>query len=323
MHPIADKAKLAMLCMQCFSWEQGTAMQALLECGDLEAMAMMAEEAAYRSLEDGRVAMMGSETAVNDPCACGEGMIVASAMPGHEHLKTNVEKLLSWSLELAPRSEKGILFHLGDGVQFWNDSLYMLPPFLCAAGKYDEALHQLYGLFDALRDPETGLLRHIWDEGRQEFADGAFWGSGNGWALAGIARVIAMLPPEKESDRQKLISMNKALLADVIRWQNEDGSYHDIMDKPESFKEWNLSQMVAYAMYRGMADGWLEKDWLPKAEFLFNSVVNAMDDHGRISPVCGAPFFNKPGYSVEAQAFFLLMDAARDKCLAKSSSIIC
>ncbi|MBE5779596.1 MAG: glycosyl hydrolase [Clostridiales bacterium] len=322
MHPIADKAKLAMLCMQRFSWEQGTAMQALLECGDLEAMAMMAEEAAYRSLEDGRVAMMGSETAVNDPCACGEGMIVASAMPGHEHLKTNVEKLLSWSLELAPRSEKGILFHLGDGVQFWNDSLYMLPPFLCAAGKYDEALHQLYGLFDALRDPETGLLRHIWDEGRQEFADGAFWGSGNGWALAGIARVIAMLPPEKESDRQKLISMNKALLADVIRWQNEDGSYHDIMDKPESFKEWNLSQMVAYAMYRGMADGWLEKDWLPKAEFLFNSVVNAMDDHGRISPVCGAPFFNKPGYSVEAQAFFLLMDAARDKCLAKSSSII-
>lgn len=317
MHPISEKAKLAMLAMQRFSWEQGTAMQALLECGDLEAMAMMAEEAAYRSLEDGRVAMMGNETAVNDPCACGEGLIVASRMPGHEHLARPAEKLLRWSLELAPRSKSGILYHLGDGVQFWNDSLYMLPPFLCAAGKYDEALHQLYGLMDALQDKETGLLRHIWDDGTKSFADAAFWGSGNGWALAGIARVIAMLPPEKEADREKLIAMNKALLAAVTRWQCEDGSSRDIMDKPDSFKEWNLSQMVAYTLYRGIADGWLEKDWLPKAEFIYNAVLDAMDCHGRISPVCGAPFFNKPGYSVEAQAFFLLMDAARDKCLAK------
>lgn len=317
MTPLAKKAALAMLTMQRYSWEQGTAMQAFLESGDMDAMAMMAEEAAYRCFADGRVAMMNSETAVNDPCACGEGLLAAAKMPGHGHLQASADALLRWSLDLAPRSQQGILYHLADGEQFWSDSFYMLPPFLAAAGKYEEALFQLYGLWDALHDPATGLIHHIWDEGTQSFADASFWGSGNGWTLAGLARVIALLPKEMEQDRQKLISMAAGLLENVLRYQQEDGMFHDKMDEPDSFKEWNLSQMVAYTIYRGIADGWLSRDMLPKAEFLFSCVTNAMDSHGRIAPVCGAPFFDKPGLSVEGQAFFLLMNTAREKCLAK------
>lgn len=314
---LREKARLAMLSMQRYSWEQGTAMQALLECGDLETMAMLAEEAAYRCLPDGRVAMMNSETAVNDPCACGEGLLQAAKLPGHEHLAAAAEKLLHWALNLAPRSSDGILYHLADGQQFWNDSFYMLPPFLAAAGKYKEALRQIDGLWHALHDPETGLIRHIWDEGKQEFADGNFWGSGNGWTLAGLARVIALLPDALADDRQRLISMATNLLDAVLRYQLDSGMFHDILDDPASFREWNLSQMVAYTIYRGIQDGWLSAKYLPRAEATCQAVVAAMDQHGRIHPVCGAPFFNKPGLSVEGQAFFLLMDAARERCLTK------
>lgn len=314
---LREKARLAMLGMQRYSWEQGTAMQALLECGDMETMAMLAEEAAYRCLDDGRAAMMNSETAVNDPCACGEGLLKAAKMPGHEHLAASAEKLLHWALELAPRSSGGILYHLADGQQFWNDSFYMLPPFLAAAGKYKEALQQIDGLWNALHAPATGLIRHIWDEGKQEFADGAFWGSGNGWTLAGLARVIALLPDSMADDRQKLISMVTGLLDAVLKYQLDSGMFHDTMDNPASFQEWNLSQMMAYTIYRGVRDGWLSEKYLPRAEATYQAVIAAMDQHGRIAPVCGAPFFNKPGLSVEGQAFFLLMDAAREKCLTK------
>ena len=53
------QVKDALLCMQRHSWEQGVAMQAMLETGDLPAVILMAHEAVNRQTADGRAATIG------------------------------------------------------------------------------------------------------------------------------------------------------------------------------------------------------------------------------------------------------------------------
>lgn len=69
--------------------------------------------------------------------------------------------------------------------------------------------------------------------------------------------------------------------------------------------------MCAYAIYRGIYDGWLERHYLNNADELRKIALSAMDEWGFVHNVCGAPTFDKPGMSPEAEAFTILCESAR------------
>lgn len=301
-----DKAKLALLAMQRHSWEQGVAMQAFLEQGDMGVVTAMAKEAAYRSMPDGRTASIGVFDAVTDPCSVGEALIVAAEKTSDASLKAGLEKLLHWALELAPRNAQGVCYHLMDKPQFWVDSIYMLPPFLAAAGHKDEAMLQFNGYYHALHDPDSGLMAHMWDDDAQTFIRAAHWGVGNGWALAGMARLITLIPEKREELAEKA----QALLDSLMPYLRPDGLFHDVVDDPSTFVETNLPQMAAYTIYRGIREGWLALPYAGYADKMRNAALAKVDRYGLVQNVCGAPTFNKPGVAPEGQAFFLLMDVA-------------
>lgn len=307
-----EMAAQALLSMQRHSWEQGTAMQAFLEMNRMDVVIPMAREAVYRSMEDGRSATIGVTDGVTDPCAVGEGLLSACGLTGDSLLQKGYEALLSWALERAPRSEEGILYHLTTGCQFWVDSLYMLPPFLAAAGQYQEALKQAFGYWEALYDKQAGLLCHMWDEEKKEYIRAAHWGSGNGWALAGFARLLGLIPKVGyEEQRKRLIGQVTGLLDKVLSYVREDGLFHDVIDDPTTFVETNLSQMTAYTIYRGLQEGWLSGSaYRAQADCLRLAAEAKVDEWGFVRDVCGAPTFDKPGFSPEGQAFFLLMEQA-------------
>ena len=305
-----ERAALALLGMQRHSWEQGTAMQAFYEMGRMDVVIAMARESVYRAMPDGRAATIGVTDAVTDPCSVGEALLAAVRETGDETLRAGAGALLHWALEKAPRSPKGVLYHLTTGEEFWADSFYMLPPYLAAAGHYDEALTNLYGYWDALYDPEAGLMRHQWNEAARKFRNPAHWGTGNGWTLAALARVIPMLPDAYGADKKRLAAMAKGLAGRVISYMSADGSYHNVIDDPATFREINLSQMLAYTLYRGMTDGWLDDSYLPAAQKLRRAAEESVDAYGFVHDVCGAPAFDKSGLSPEAQAFHLLMENA-------------
>lgn len=309
-----SKVKIALLAMQRYSWEQGTAMQAFLEAGDMHIVIPMAYEAVYRGIADGRTAQMGDSQAVTDPCATGEAILAAYQETKDETLKIGLEKLMDWALNMAPRSKKGIVYHLIDEPEFWADSLYMLPPFLAAVGEYEESLKQIWGYLEALMDPQMHLIRHRWNEEKQEFTDPAFWGSGNGWTLAGIARVINVLPESYISEKQKLAGIAKQILEGMLPYLRSDGLFHDILDDTDSFVETNCSQMVAYTIYRGIKSGWLSDEYMDLADQMRAAANKKVDLYGRIQGACGAPGFDKSGVSPEANAFYILMETAAEKC---------
>ena len=307
------RVKRAALAMQRYSWEQGVLAQAFLEDGNRDMAILMAAEGAYRSLPDGRCCEIGSPGAVTDPCTIGEALIAACEATGDAALCRARDELLAWALHRAPRNGQGILYHFTHSPVFWVDSMYMLPPFLARAGYHEEALRQLDGWWEALYDAEKGLLSHQWNDGSQRFDRREIWGVGNGWAMAGMARVIALLPPAHPG-RARLIRRVQALIAAALPHQLPDGAFRDVLDDPTTFREVNFAQMLAYTIYRGVSGGWLDAALLPHAEKARAAALAEVDAYGLVRNVCGAPHFDRPGVAPEGQAFHILMEAARAAC---------
>lgn len=309
---IVEKVKMALLGMQRYSWEHGVGAQAFLELGEEELVVVMAKAAVLNQLADGRPGAIGNISAVTDPAAIGEALLYSAKLTGDPDLENALDKTVNWLLNNAPRSREGILYHVVEKPQMWVDSFYMAPPFLSAAGYHEEAVKQIKGYVKLLYHADKRLFSHIWDESKGAFGRKDFWGVGNGWALAGMTRVIRTLPAHMEEERKLLIHYVKVVADACLSYMREDGLFHDVIDDPASFVETNLSQMLAYTLYRGMAAGWLEASYLPRAEKLRKAAYEKVDRYGYVQGVCGAPNFDRPGIAAEGQAFFLLMEAAAE-----------
>lgn len=308
-----NKVKKALLSMQRHSWEQGVAMQAFWEAGDLEIASAMARETVYRSIKDGRTAIIGSAEAVTDPCSTGEVLKKVSERIGDKEMAEAHKKLLDWALYKAPRNEEGILYHMMEGCQIWVDSMYMLPPFLAASGHPEEAVRQLKGFWKRLWDCECGLMSHIWDDRRREFIRKEHWGVGNGWAMAGMARVIDLLPINMATEREELINLCTVLIKSAGGYIRNDGLAHDVLDNAQTFVETNFSQMLSYTIYKGIRSGWLDGEFKKKADICRIACEKKVDQLGFVRDVCGEPHFNSPGIAPEGQAFYIMMETAYDK----------
>jgi len=305
-----EKAKQAMLSMQRYAWEQGVAAQALLELGEIELVILMAKDAVLRQLDDGRLAVVSSNHGVTDPAANGEAVLFAAEKTGDPVLRKGAEKMLDYLLHKAPRTKGGTLHHIDNKPQVWIDSVYMAPPFIAVAGRPDEAVKQIEGFRTLLWDSQKSLFSHIWDENKDDFFRKDCWGVGNGWAAAGMTRVIKALPSRMKAEKRKIVNYVKEVIDGCLVHQRNDGLFHDVVDDSKSFVETNLAQMLAYSIYRGIKGGWLDLSYKKQADRMRKAAHGKLDKHGLVQDVCGAPNFDSPGTAVEGQAFFLLMEAA-------------
>jgi len=308
--PIVEKVKLAMLSMQRATWEQGVAMQAILEKGEGQLVILMSKDAVLRQSQDGRLAMLGEEFALSDACCPGEAVLWAAKKTGDKTLMKGFDSLLDYVLHKAPRTKDGIIYHFTNIPQVWSDIMYMLPPFLAATGQYDEAIKQIDGARGFLWNPDKKLLSHMWDCEKQVFVRKDCWGVGNGWSAAGITRVIRALPDSMQADKKKLIGYVKDIIDGCAAHMREDGLFHNIVDNPHSFVETNLAQMLAYSIYRGIRGGWIDEGYRKKADRMRLAAHSKVDELGLVQGVCGSPEFDHPGTATEGQAFFIMMEVA-------------
>jgi rhamnogalacturonyl hydrolase YesR len=307
-----QKAKAAGMAMQRRDWEQGIFAQAMIEAGDRQAVILLTKAAIVQRVRDGRLAVVVSGSAT-DPAMGGEAYARAAEWTADAQIQEAVQGLLDWIRKTAPRAADGVLYHTLGAPEMWSDGLNCAPPFLAAMGFYDEAMAQIEGYRKRLWHPEKKLLSHIWDDGRQQFKDQNFWGGGNGWAAAGLARVIRRLPRDRAQDRERLAAFARDIVDGCLACQRSDGLFHDVADRPDTFVETNLAQMLAFALYEGTASGWLPESYLARADRLRDAARAKMDAFGYVQGVCGAPGFNHPGTSTEGQSFCIMMEAAGGK----------
>jgi rhamnogalacturonyl hydrolase YesR len=308
---LLEKVAQAALAMQRHSWEQGILAQAFLDMGDRDRVILMAKGAIVEKAADGRLAAIGG--GATDPAMGGTAYWWAGELTGDPQMREAVRGLLEFVLKKTPRAADGTCYHVFHSPEMWSDSFYTTPPFLAVTAHYDEAMLQIEGLRKRLWSAENKLLSHIWDDGRQQFRDQAFWGVGNGWAAAALTRVIAALPGERRAERKRLSAFLWELLDGCLAHQRPDGLFHNVLDRPESFVETNLAQMLAFSIYTGVLGNWLPASYVASADRMRAAARAKADQYGFVQGVCGAPTFDHAGVAAEGQAFFLMMEVARAK----------
>ncbi|GAA3456641.1 glycoside hydrolase family 88 protein [Dactylosporangium matsuzakiense] len=280
---------LTLLAMQRQNWEQGVAIHALLDLGELDLADRLSRDAVVHQSADGRLGTIGNERGAVNSAAIFPGVVRLG-------LTEAARRQLEWITDRAPRAADGTIYHVLDAAEIWADSVYMLVPTLAAAGRLDLAVQQA-----------EGHRRHLCRDGLYAAADNRpkLWGTGSGWVAAGLARAVRHAPELAP----QLSAHAREVLDACLVYRRSDGLFGDVLDDPQSFREANLAQMLAYTAYTGVADGWLPDSYRTTADSLRAAVAPHVVD-GLVTSVCGAPTFDRPGTSAEAQAFYLLAEAA-------------
>ncbi|MEV0565015.1 glycoside hydrolase family 88 protein [Dactylosporangium sp. NPDC050588] len=324
---MTDPVLLALLAMQRHSWEQGVASHALLDLGRTDLARLLALDAVVHQSPDGRLGTVGEESGSVNGAACGEALIDLPAPgPGATPPPTGVRGLgggapapggaravaahpalaaqLDWLLARAPRAADGTLFHVIGSREVWADTVYMVVPLLAAAGHPGEAVRQVAGHRERLCG--GGLYAARWDEDTAALTAPEHWGTGSGWVAAGIARALRHDP----SLEPALAGHAREIVDACLALRRPDGLFGNVLDDPASFPEANVAQMLAYTTCAGVADGWLPPSYAAVGRSLIAAVAPLVTPDGLVTGVCGAPVFDRPGTSAEAQSFYLMARAA-------------
>jgi rhamnogalacturonyl hydrolase YesR len=174
---------------------------------------------------------------------------------------------------------------LSPETRFWVDDMYMLTMLQLEAyratgdRKYlDRDAHEMVAYLDRLQQP-NGLFFHAPDVKY-------FWGRGDGWFAAGMAEMLRTLPAD-HPDRPRILAGYKLMMAALLKYQNPDGMWHELIDHPEAWPESSSSAMFSFALITGVKHGWLDAaTYAPAARRGWIAVVGYIDQNHDITQVC-------------------------------------
>lgn len=135
-----------------------------------------------------------------------------------------IERQIDHLLHITPRLHNGAISHRTSTASAWADFVYMVPPFLAYYGAYTQDIDMIREavkqcrLYHALLSTETGLWKHIVTVGQRapgerEEDDAGRWSTSNGWAAAGMARVLATI---YGSGRREQLREEQKILVEMI-----------------------------------------------------------------------------------------------------------
>jgi unsaturated rhamnogalacturonyl hydrolase len=191
----------------------------------------------------------------------------------------------------------------GRKVWWWADALFMAPPAFARLGaatsqqKYFNTMSTMWwDVTSALYDPSSSLFFSDASYLNKTCANGQkmFWSRGNGWVMAGQARVLEYLP-SGHPDRPKLVAQLQTMAARVATLQKPDGFWPACLTDAAAYPEPETSGTAAfvYALARGVDQGMLDGgQYLPIIRRGWTSLVGAVDADGKlgwVQPVGAAP----------------------------------
>jgi unsaturated rhamnogalacturonyl hydrolase len=194
-----------------------------------------------------------------------------------------------WIIADAPTStpEAKAYYNMGYTPQtrMWIDDMYMITAVQVEAyratgiKKYVErAAKEMVLYLDSLQRP-NGLFYHAQDVP-------FFWGRGNGWMAAGMSELLTSLPQDNP-DRPRIMEGYKKMMASLLKYQADNGTWRQLIDVPESWYETSSTGMFAFAMITGVKNGWLDKNtYGSAARKAWLGLVSYIDQNDEIRDVC-------------------------------------
>ncbi len=157
---------------------------------------------------------------------------------------------------------------------------------------YSAVFDRMYWVGDNLYDDGNGLYNHAW--GPDAGLNGQYWLRAVGWYAAALADVISMLPDNFEQERDMLIEIETRLFDGMIAHQNrETGMWYNVIDYgPELAGPGSMNQLessgsalMAYAMMRSYAEGFVGRSYGAAGLRAFNATAELKLDEGGLHDV--------------------------------------
>ncbi|WP_367913973.1 glycoside hydrolase family 105 protein [Leadbetterella sp. DM7] len=205
----------------------------------------------------------------------------------------------------------------------WADDVYMSVSFLSQMGKltkekqyFDEAARQIIQIAHYLWDDEKQLFYHCYytDLKRNGVA---CWGRANGWITVSLCMLLEVLP-EDHPQRGELLSWLDRQIVGASRYQNANGMWNQLLDKPESYDESSITAMYVYGVAKGINHGWLDPKYRSIAITGWEALKKTqITEEGHFRNVCvgtgisdDLPFYyNRPVGENEKHGLGLIIEA--------------
>ncbi|MEP7304009.1 MAG: glycoside hydrolase family 88 protein [Acidobacteriota bacterium] len=167
----------------------------------------------------------------------------------------------------------------------WSDSLFMDVPILAMAGAltgepryFDMAARHVAFMQRIVLRPD-GLYRH------QAGTDAA-WGRGNAFPALGLALTLSEFPTGHAA-YPRLLASYRSHMAALARFQDENGMWRNVIDRPGAYPEYSATSMIATAMLRGIRNGWIDREtYEPLVQKAWNAILARTGAEGRLVDVC-------------------------------------
>jgi unsaturated rhamnogalacturonyl hydrolase len=204
---------------------------------------------------------------------------------------------------------------------WWCDALFMAPPAMVRLAavtgdhKYIDLMNDLYwDCWDFLYDRDENLFYRDASYFNKRTASGkkVFWSRGNGWVLAGLARLIPYLPADYSS-RSRFIDLYKKMAERLAGLQQPDGLWRSSLLDPDEYPmpESSGTGFYTFAIAWGINNGLLDREhYLPVVKKGWRGLNSIVDPQGKVThvqQVAGAPGRVRPDQTQEyAVGGFLL-----------------
>lgn len=173
----------------------------------------------------------------------------------------------------------------------WADDLYMSVPFLVRMAELmgksmylEDAILQVLHFHKYLFSENAGLMHHGWYSDIHS-PTVAFWGRANGWALLAQVELLDHVP-KNHPKRKILIEKLLKHIQGISRYQSQEGLWHQLLDKEDSFLETSCTAMFAYTIARAVNQGYIDIRYASVAEKAWQGILSKIRPDGQIEGIC-------------------------------------
>jgi len=175
----------------------------------------------------------------------------------------------------------------------WCDALFMSPPVwtklsaLTGEKKYIDYMDGEWWLVtEHLYDKDEHLFfrDERYFEQRSKNGEKIFWGRGNGWVIAALARVLENMPADYPS-RDRYINLFHEMANKMAEIQSDDGLWRTSLLDPVSYPspEASGSGFICYALTWGINNGFLdEAEYFPVIKKTWEGLIGCIQADGKL-----------------------------------------
>lgn len=201
----------------------------------------------------------------------------------------------TWNNQLRNLENVMIPFYYSlDKNPLFVDVAFAITPFFLYAGlcenndEYiDYSVYQIMQIYQDLKDDESGLLQQARGVAqlKKEEKSTDNWSRGNGWGSMAFTSLMRDLP-KKHSQRKAVLEAAKEFYLSCLKYQNENGLWHQEMTDFSSYVETSGSALLLAGIGAAIESKVLGKKYLPQFEKGLKSLLAYIDADGSVGHTC-------------------------------------